>query len=267
MKTEISYITHLLEEHYQKIHTPSFIENDPLQFAHRYKGRNDIEVVALLCATIAWGRRKMILSSCEKMLCEMGASPYDYVMSVDIDRIDTCGRAVHRTFSREDFVFFIRGLRGIYSRYDTMEKIFLPMENETGTWEGINRFRSEMLMASHTDKNTRHISSPLKGSACKRLHLFLRWLVRDDGIDIGLWKNISPSELSIPLDVHVGNISRRLGILTRQSNDRRAVEEIDTFLRKIDPIDPVRYDFALFGIGESRYFENHTMEDRLICIQ
>jgi uncharacterized protein (TIGR02757 family) len=92
-------------------------------------------------------------------------------------------------------------------------------------------------------------------------------LVRDDGIDIGLWKNISPCELSIPLDVHVGNISRRLGILTRQSNDRRAVEEIDTFLRKIDPIDPVRYDFALFGIGESRYFENHTMEDRLICIQ
>ena len=121
MKTEISYITHLLEEHYQKIHTPSFIENDPLQFPHRYKGRNDIEVVALLCATIAWGRRKMILSSCEKMLCEMGASPYDYVMSVDIDRIDTCGKAVHRTFSREDFVFFIRALRGIYSRNDTCQ--------------------------------------------------------------------------------------------------------------------------------------------------
>lgn len=259
MNIDIPHISSLLEEHYKRIHTSSFIDADPLQFAHRYNERLDIEIVALLCATIAWGRRKMILSSCEKMLQEMGVSPYDYVMNVDIDSIDTTGRAVHRTFSRGDFVFFIKALRGIYSRYDSMEEIFAPREGESGTWEGINRFRNEMLLTPHNETNARHISSPMKGSACKRLHLLLRWLVRDDGIDIGLWKNISPSMLSIPLDVHVGNISRHLGILSRSSNDRRAVEEIDRFLRMMDPIDPVRYDYALFGIGESGYIKEHTL--------
>ncbi|MDD4819998.1 MAG: TIGR02757 family protein, partial [Flavobacteriales bacterium] len=171
------------------------------------------------------------------------------------------GRAVHRTFSQRDFVFFLRGLKNIYAHHNSLEDLFAPQIGENGTWEGISRFRKEMLILPHTQDNERHISSPEKGSACKRLHLFLRWMVRRDGIvDLGLWKNISPASLSIPLDVHVGNMTRMLGILHRNQNDRKAVEEIDAFLRKCDPSDPAKYDFALFGLGESGYFNNVAEE-------
>lgn len=248
----------LLEHHFKRINTPEFIDNDPVKFPRRYRDLRDVEIAGILCSTIAWGRRTMILNSCERMLAPMGASPYDYVMSADLGSLPDEGKAVHRTFSRRDLKFFLRALRGIYSRHDTLEELFAPRTGEYGLWAGITRFRAEMLSCGHHSEGERHISCPDKGSACKRLHLFLRWMVRRDGIvDLGVWKNISPSQLSIPLDVHVGNIARMLGILERNQNDRRAVEQIDTFLRKLDPQDPAKYDYALFGLGESGFFENN----------
>ncbi len=251
-------LAQLLEHHFNRINTPEFIDNDPVKFPRRYHDLRDIEIAGILCSTIAWGRRTMILGSCERMLGSMGGSPYDYVMSADLDSLPEEGKAVHRTFSRRDLKFFLRALRRIYSRHDTLEELFSPRPGEDGLWDGIARFRAEMLSCEHHQEGERHISCPEKGSACKRLHLFLRWMVRRDGIvDLGVWKNIKPSQLSIPLDVHVGNMARMLGILNRNQNDRRAVQQIDAFLRRLDPEDPAKYDYALFGLGESGYFENN----------
>ena len=248
----------LLEEHACRVNTAGFVDTDPVQFPRRYSRLQDVETAGLLCATIAWGRRKMILASCRKMLDRMGDSPYDFLMNTDLDAFPENGPAVHRTFAPGDLAFFLRGLRGIYRKYGSLEELFAPREGECGMWAGISRFREEMLRVPHGAASERHISCPEKRSACKRLHLFLRWMVRRDGVvDLGVWKKTDPSQLSIPLDVHVGNVARALGILTRRQNDRRAVEEVDAFLRKLDPEDPVKYDFALFGLGESGWLERN----------
>lgn len=238
---------------------PVFVQDDPVRFPRRYVRLQDIEIAGLLCATIAWGRRSAILAACERMLDPMGASPYEYVM-----RADTFPRrdgAVHRTFSQADLAAFLRGLRNLYSRYDSLQGLFAPQRGEEGLWTGIRRFRHEMLRAtSDRPSLERHISCPDKQSACKRLHLFLRWMVRRDGIvDIGVWRDISPAQLSVPLDVHVGRVARRLGLITRKQNDRRAVEQLDAALRRFDPSDPARYDFALFGLGASGCLEQENL--------
>lgn len=258
-KDGILAIAHLLEEHTVKINVPGFVRQDPIQFPRRYNRLQDIEVAGILCATIAWGRRAAILSSCGRMLEAMGDSPYGYLMEADLENFPMEGNAVHRTFSQKDLLFFLRGLREIYRKHDSLEELFAPRKGERGLWEGITRFRESMLAVPHDAGAERHISCPGKNSACKRLHLFLKWMVRRDGIvDMGVWKKISPSDLSIPLDVHVGNVSRRLGILLRRQNDRRAVEELDAFLRRLDPQDPVKYDYALFGLGESGFLDRNN---------
>lgn len=251
----------LLERVALRGNTPAFVENDPVRFPRRYSRLQDAEIAGILCATIAWGRRSSILVSCERMLASMGESPYRYVMRCADMPLD--GRAVHRTFSQADFAWFLRGLKSLYARYESLEELFAPRAGERGLWDGIGRFRREMLRATAAYPALgRHISCPDKHSACKRLHLFLRWMVRDDGIvDLGLWKRIRPADLSVPLDVHVGRVARSLGLLTRRQNDRKAVEELDAVLRRFDPHDPVRYDFALFCLG----IEGSGQEDGREC--
>ena len=235
-----------------KYNTPDFIENDPVQFPRRYSEKNDIEIVAFLTATIAWGKRSMILNSANKMLNIMGKSPYDFIMSDGFKDLDP-DKCVHRTFFNRDFAYYCKGLKHIYSEYQSLEDIFTLNENHD-VWRGIQNFRDKIQEVNDGITSV-HISNPCcdnpkKGSACKRLHLALKWLVRDDGIvDLGIWKKLRPSDLMIPLDVHVGRISRELGLLQRKSNDRTTVEELTSKLRELDPNDPVKYDFALFGYG------------------
>jgi uncharacterized protein (TIGR02757 family) len=188
----------------------------------------------------------MILKSAEKMLRIMGESPYDYVMSGGYENLGTAN--IHRTFFEDDLAYLCRGLNHYFAKELTLESLFSKAENN---WEGINRFRN--IMAEANDGLlSKHISNPEANSACKRLHLALRWLVRNDGIvDAGIWKNISPSKLYIPLDVHVGRVSRYLGLMDRKQNDRKAVELLTDVLRAFCPEDPIKYDFALFGVGES----------------
>lgn len=236
-----------LDEWVSVINTPSFIERDPVQFPRRYSNLLDIEVVAFLTATITWGNRKMILNSASRMLAIMGKSPYDYIVSGGYKSLGT--RNIHRTFFEPDFAYLCRGLNYYYSLEDSLENVFA---NASTMWEGIEKFR--LLMAEgNQGAFSKHISNPGTASACKRLHLALRWLVRNDGIvDLGIWKNISPSSLYIPLDVHVGRISREMNFLDRKQNDRLSVEILTETLRIFSPEDPVKYDFALFGIGEQR---------------
>ena len=229
---------------------PNFIESDPIQIPHRYKIKEDIEISGFLAATIAWGNRKMIINSATKMMDVMGNNPYDFVMNATNDQIDAIDNIVHRTFNSEDFRYFIKSLRNIYENHGGLENVF-SANNSINLQNRISEFKKIFFEIDHPLRTTKHISDPLKGSSSKRINMFLRWVSRKDtnGVDFGIWNAISPSELSCPLDVHSGNVARALGILKRKQNDQKALIELDEALRKFDPTDPVKYDFALFGLG------------------
>ena len=241
------YLDNLVERN----NTEAFIKDDPVQFPHRYSDVRDIEIVSFLVATIAWGNRKMILNNANKMLEIMGKSPYDYVMSGGWEKLED-GKCVHRTFFGRDLKYYCKGIKGIkgVKGVNGLEDVFYNEEHDV--WRGIENFRD--LMAEANGCTSKHISNPCcgepkKGSACKRLHMALRWLVRDDGIvDLGVWKRLKPKDLMIPLDVHVARVSRELGLIERKSNDRTTVEMLTAKLREFDAEDPVKYDFALFGV-------------------
>jgi len=237
---------------YEKICTKDFIKDDPVQFPRRFKKKEDIEIAAFLTATIAWGRRDMILRSAERLFATMGKSPLSYITSQKYKNLKN--KNIHRTFFENDLKYFCRGFEHCYAKYGNLEKLFTDGEN---TWEGIALFRKEMAKGNK-GQYSKHISNPGKaddkenesnGSACKRLNLALRWLVRKDPVDLGLWKNIKPSGLYIPLDVHVARTARKLGLLERKSNDKKAVIELTEKLRTYCADDPVKYDFSLFGMG------------------
>lgn len=250
----------------ERYNTHEFIKDDPVQFPHRYNEKHDIEIVSFLIATIAWGKRSMILNSSERLLNIMGISPFDFIMSEGFNNLEP-NVCVHRTFFNRDLIYYCKGLKDIYSRYDSLEDLFTRDGNHD-TWQGIQYFRDAMQEAN-AGISSKHISNPAceapnKGSACKRLHLALRWLVRNDGIvDFGIWKKFNPSDLMIPLDVHVARVSRAINLLTRKSNDRQAVEELTNKLRQLDANDPIRYDFALFAVelDENNININHFINN------
>jgi len=233
---------------------------DPVQFPHRYSAKPDREIAAFLAATIAWGRRDLILKSAETMFSLMGPSPYTFIIEEKYRKIEIAnkrdkGRSIHRTFFENDLLYLCKGFRACYAKYDSLEALFA---NGRDVWEGISLFRETMATGNSVASRaktkrpvySKHIANPEAGSACKRLNLALRWLVRREGpVDMGLWKSISPSSLFIPLDLHVGRTARFLGLLERKSNDRKAVISLTEKLREFCPEDPVKYDLALFGYG------------------
>ncbi|MDR3019486.1 MAG: TIGR02757 family protein [Treponema sp.] len=237
----------LLDDWYKKICTTGFVGEDPVRFPRRYSERGDIEIAAFLSATIAWGRRDMILRSAQKMFSLMGESPFAFVMEGDYKKLKN--NNIHRTFFESDLKYFCIGFKHCYTKYGNLEKLFASSPT---IWEGISLFRKEMAGANK-GRYSKHISNPgaegKNGSACKRLNLALRWLVRKDAVDLGLWKAVKPSQLYIPLDVHVARTARKLKLLTRKSNDKKAVIELTEKLREFCKEDPVKYDFALFGAG------------------
>ena len=237
-----------LDHWYEKICTPDFIALDPVQFPRMYSKREDIEIAAFLSATIAWGRRDLILRSAKKMFALMGPSPYDYVTSGSYNKLKN--NNIHRTFFESDLNYFCRGFKHCYAKYGNLENIFEASCSDV--WKGFYILREEMAGANKK-QYSKHLADPgsgdENGSACKRLNLALRWLVRNGPVDIGLWKKLQPDALYIPLDVHVARTARKLGLLERKSNDKKAVISLTDKLRELCPQDPVKYDFALFGIG------------------
>jgi uncharacterized protein (TIGR02757 family) len=185
------------------------------------------------------------------MMAYLDDSPYDFILhhsENDLERIST---VIHRTFNAEDFIYFIKALKHIYKTHNGLEGIFNQYRTKDSLQPAIHQFRSKFFELPHDSRTMKHISDPLKGSAAKKLNMYLRWMIRKDdrGVDFGLWKSISPSILSCPLDIHSGNVARKLGLLTRKLNDSKAVSELDANLREMDKEDPVKYDFALFGLG------------------
>ena len=240
-----------LDEKVTLYNNPNFIESDPVQIPHLFTQKEDVEIAGFLSATIAWGNRKMIIKNANRMMRLMGNTPYDFVMShseTDLERLETF---VHRTFNGGDFATFIKGLQHIYTNHKGLENIFALHQEPKGMQKSIHEFKKLFFEIPHQNRTQKHISDPLNNSAAKRLNMYLRWMIRQDskGVDLGIWKTISPSLLSCPLDVHSGNVARKLGLLTRKQNDGKALSELDQNLRLFDPIDPVKYDFALFGVG------------------
>lgn len=230
---------------------PKFIESDPIQVPHQFTLKEDIEISAFLTATIAWGNRKMIIKNALKMMDLMGNSPYDFIVNHKAYHLERFEGFVHRTFNEIDIKYFIQGLKSIYLNYNSLEFVFNQYAKVDSMQYAIHHFKTLFFQIEHPKRTEKHISDPLKGSAAKRINMFLRWMVRNDnaGVDFGIWNTISPSQLSCPLDVHSGTIARKLGLLNRKQNDAKALAELDANLRKLDPLDPVKYDFALFGLG------------------
>ncbi|UTX50969.1 TIGR02757 family protein [Chryseobacterium sp. MA9] len=243
-----------LNEKADQYNAPDFIENDPIQIPHRFSLKQDIEIAGFLAATISWGNRKSIINSADKMLDIMGNSPYDFVMNYsEKDLEDIQDKSIHRTFNGQDFSYFIKQFNRIYKENESLESLFEVKEPENNFLHAIERFRNGFL-ETEKHRSHKHISSPYKNSSAKRIIMFLRWMVRKDkrGVDFGIWENIDQKNLSIPLDVHTGNISRKLGLVSRTQNDWKTVEELDAAIRKFDEADPAKYDFALFGLGVTK---------------
>jgi uncharacterized protein (TIGR02757 family) len=244
-----SDLKEFLDEKVELYNNPKFIESDPVQIPHLYTLKEDVEISGFLAATIAWGNRKMIINNAKKMMDLMGNSPYDFIMNHSETQLEPLEKFVHRTFNGQDFVGFIKGMQHIYINHNGLEAVF---SKETPTMQhSISAFKKLFFEATHLARTEKHISDPLNGSAAKRLNMYLRWMVRNDnkGVDLGIWKSIDSAKLSCPLDVHSGNVARKLNLLSRKQNDAKALAELDANLRKLDSKDPVKYDFALFGLG------------------
>ena len=254
-----SELKEFLDEKAELYNRPAFIELDPISIPHRYTGKGDIEIAGFLAATIAWGNRKMILRSSVRMMEILEDSPYEFIVNSSDCELDQAVRFVHRTFNLVDLAFFLQALRHIYRNKGGLEKIFETHKTSDSLQPAIHEFHRIFFELPHERRTERHVSDPFKGSAAKKINMFLRWMVRNDnrGVDFGIWKRIKPSELFIPLDIHSGNTARKLGLLTRKMNDWKAVEELTANLREFDPADPVKYDFALFGLG---VFENFASD-------
>lgn len=229
----------------------SFIAEDPISIPHQFSKKEDIEIAGFLIATIAWGNRVSILKSGKRMMELMENDPYTYVLHHTPKDLKKLSPFVHRTFNGTDFSYFIRALQHIYRNHRGLEVAFSKNPEAQRMDENIHHFRSLFFELEHEKRTEKHVSDPLNGSAAKRINMYLRWMVRSskNKVDFGLWKRLTPAQLSCPLDVHTGNVARALGLLQRKQNDQKALQELDDQLRRYDPVDPVKYDFALFGLG------------------
>ena len=240
-----------LDEKVIQYNQPKFIESDPIQIPHQFSKKEDIEIAGFLTATIAWGKRPMIIKNANKMMSFLDNSPHEFILNHSQKDLDKIAHFVHRTFNIIDFTFFIKALKNIYQNHKGLEAVFAKNSTNNTMQNSIHQFKNTFFEIPHPKRTTKHVSDPLKGSAAKRINMYLRWMVRKDntGVDFGIWKSISPAVLSCPLDVHSGNVARKLGLLTRKQNDWNALSELDLNLRKLDVKDPSKYDFALFGLG------------------
>jgi uncharacterized protein (TIGR02757 family) len=256
MKLNMDELKEFLDEKVEFFNRPSFIESDPISIPHQFTGKEDIEIAGFLAATIAWGNRKMILRNANRIMELLEHSPYEFILNSSDREFENVGSFVHRTFNSSDLFYFMKALQHIYRYKGGLESIFKTYHTVDSLQPAIHELHKIFFELPHEKRTERHVSDPFKGSAAKKLNMYLRWMIRSDnnGVDFGIWDSISPSILSCPLDVHSGNVARKLGLLKRKQNDAKAVAELDGVLRSFDSEDPVKYDFALFGLGAIERF-------------
>ncbi|MEZ5030419.1 MAG: TIGR02757 family protein [Saprospiraceae bacterium] len=233
---------------------PAFIPDDPISIVHRFDQLQDREIMGFWTAMLSWGQRKTILNKAAELIDLMGGSPYTFVMEHREEDLASLLHFRHRTFNDVDLLHFMAFFRYHYQRHESLEAAFLlgHHPDHKTTEQALNAFHHYFFSLPHVPQRTRkHVSAPERKSSCKRLNMFLRWMVRQDdrGVDLGLWTGIRPDQLVMPLDVHVERVARRMGLLQRRQRDWQAAVELTDHLRTLDPADPVRFDFALFGMG------------------
>jgi uncharacterized protein (TIGR02757 family) len=243
-----------LDSKVEQYNTPAFIKDDPICIPHLFTKKQDIEIAALFASVFAWGNRTIIIKKCKDLLQRMENAPYDFVQNHNDRDLQRLLGFKHRTFNDTDLLYFIHFLHYHYSVNESLETAFtkgMNIKDET-IENGLNNFFKYFFSLEDAPARTKkHIASPGKNSTCKRLNMFLRWMVRRDnkGVDFGIWKNISPAQLVCPIDVHVARVAYRFNLLRRNQIDWQAGIELTEYLRKLDPGDPVKYDYALFGLG------------------
>ena len=244
-----------LIEKAEKYECPSFIKDDPIKLPHQFSNKKDIEIIGFLVAIIAWGNRKSIIKSGKNIIKLLEDSPYDFILNHSLKDLKSLINFKHRTFNGQDLTYFVKRLKIIYLNEKSLENfIYIPNKNIS---EMQSKFHENFFIYPHKKRTEKHIANPSKGSAAKRINMFFRWMVRSNknGVDFGIWNKIKPNQLSCPLDIHSGKVARRLGILERKQNDHKAVIELDSILKSIMPNDPVKLDFALFGLGIHENFK------------
>ncbi|MBO6880127.1 TIGR02757 family protein [Winogradskyella sp.] len=251
MKLKKAELKTFLDEKVNLYNNPKFIESDPIQVPHQFSTKEDIEIAGFLTATIAWGNRKSIINNAKRMMDLLDHSPFEFITQHQESDLDRFEGFVHRTFNSEDAKQFVKSLQHIYNKHGGLETVLSKHAEKASLQQSIHQFKKVFFEIPHLERTKKHVSDPLKNSAAKRINMYLRWMVRNDnaGVDFGIWKSLSPTQLSCPLDVHSGNVARKLGLLKRKQNDAKALAELDTNLRQLDPQDPIKYDFALFGLG------------------
>jgi len=255
MNTETRYIKEFLDHKHDLYNRVEFIREDPVSIPHMFDRKEDIEIAGFLAAAISWGQRTTILNNANELLKHMDYSPYEFVTRADEKDLRPFATFRHRTFNGTDCIFFLQSLQNIYLNLGGLETVFGKADNE-GIKCSIINFRNHFFAIPHPSRTIKHIADPSKGASAKRINMFLRWMVRKDnqGVDFGIWDSIRASELYCPLDLHTGNVARKLGLVQRKQNDWKALEELMVYLRSFDPEDPVKYDFALFGLGIHEHF-------------
>lgn len=249
---EKNQLKDFLDSKYSLYARLKFIEDDPIQIPHRYTRKEDIEIAGLLTATLAWGTRKMIIYNIDRLLGKLGDSPYEFILNYSDKNNHLFKNFVHRTFNEQDCIQYFKVLNHIYTQESGLEKVFAKgYHKDSSIKSAINEFRLQFVNNQIQMHTLKHVPNVLEGSAAKRINMFLRWMVRNskEGVDFGIWKTIPTSALMIPLDTHSGRVARTLGLLNRNQNDWKAVDELTSLLRNFDRNDPVKYDFALFGLG------------------
>jgi len=240
-----------LDEKVELYNQPTFIPADPISIPHQFNKKPDIEIAGLFAAILAWGQRKTIINKCNELMQMMDHAPHDFVLNHQENDLKRFLSFKHRTFNPTDTLFFIAFLQSHYQENESLETAFTS--GQTGLMETyLSNFHNTLF--SHPDapnRTKKHVATPTRKSACKRLNMYLRWMVRKDnkGVDFGIWNTITPDQLICPLDVHVERVAKKLGLLQRKQPDWRAALELSENLRALDPKDPVKYDFALFGLG------------------
>ncbi len=247
-----------LDEKVAQYNKPGFIENDPVSIPHQFSQQQDIEISGLFAAVLAWGQRKTIINKCNELMEMMDGAPHDFVLHASDKDLVRLEQFKHRTFNATDTLYFVHFLKSVYQQHESLEELFAPNDYQDPTTERalVNFYERFIALDNFPARTAKHVQNPLRKSACKRMNMYLRWMVRDDdkGVDFGVWKRIKPQQLICPCDLHVDRVARKLGLITRKQTDWQTALELTESLREMDPHDPVKYDFALFGLGiEEKY--------------
>jgi uncharacterized protein (TIGR02757 family) len=251
-------IIDLLNEKYELFNQPNFIQHDPISIPHQFNKKQDIEITGFIAATLAWGQRKTIINKCNELIELMDNAPYDFIKNHQDSDLKRFLAFKHRTFNATDTLYFLEFFKDFYTKNDSLEDAFLVglKDNDEDIKAGLENFQNVFFsLEDYPIRTRKHVATPARNSSCKRINMFLRWMVRKDnkGVDFGIWDKIKTSALVCPCDVHVERVARKLDLITRPKPDWQTAVELTQNLKQLDPIDPVKYDFALFGLGVEGY--------------